>query len=143
MKGILALMSAGLIFSAPAFGEGLEQKAKAKKEILKEARQQRQVGGTVLRHKTVRFKDKKGNMAKQIKNIVVLIKTDKGGENLVVDLGDAENVPEIKNNRTKIQAKGRMVKIGSKEFFVAHSAVFDGRPRNLSRKKQAQMARDN
>lgn len=145
-KLIFASLAAAAMTN-PAFAAGEEaQKQKAqqqeanqpkpqKMEEAKQAFKSRQVEGVVIQHKTVSVyqsekqkqqaqrateKDKaQKQQAQTAKNVVVLLKTAKGNERLIVDLGSAQELPEIKNNETKVQAEGRLVKLGQKEFFVA------------------------
>ncbi|MBC77583.1 MAG: hypothetical protein CME64_16380 [Halobacteriovoraceae bacterium] len=122
----------------------VQQQQDVKKDTLKKAREMRQVQGTILKHKTVRIapKGQETKKEKHSESLVVLIKPNKGNDRLVVDLGQPANLPEITDGKTKIQAKGRLVKLDKKEFFVAKEAKFDGNAVTLNRTspKQAQEA---
>lgn len=158
IKALLISLFALFAFGANAGGEMKErheqqpQEQKQKQEAFK----QRQVEGTILKHKTVRIyesrqqqqemtkKTKEQKQAEETdkgrKNMVVLLQTSKGNERLIVDLGSVESVPEIKDGKTKLQAEGRLVKIGQKELFVANKAKIGDKTITLHREHQQKKA---
>lgn len=134
------------LLTAPAFAAGTgkqkQQEETSKQKAMDKERKQRQVEGTILQHKTVRVAPKgqadKGKATAE--NLVVQIKTSKGNERLVVDLGSMKAAPEIKDGQTRLRAQGRMVKIGKQEFMVARKAQINGQEFSIQRPmmKQAQ-----
>lgn len=121
-----------------------EQATSASKSQKQNSQKTRKVTGVILKHKVVNIfptqqaekeaqsgkKDQEGSKA-----LVTMIKTDKGNERLMVDLGPVDQVPAIKDGETKIQAEGRLVQIGERQLFVASKAKLDEKMLSISRQK--------
>lgn len=116
----MVLLSLGLGSSALAGYLSAEERSSLYKS--------REVQGRVVNAKEVKFKgtDKK--------NLVVLMRTSKGHEELIVDLGDFERIKGIKKGKTKIKVEGRMVKVGEKEFLLARRIEYGDRLIKVNRK---------
>lgn len=69
--------------------------------------------GKILKVKEVLFKDSSQ------KNIVVLMKTPRGHQEMIVDLGDSERIKEQAQTGTKLKVEGIIIKIENKEFLLA------------------------
>lgn len=69
--------------------------------------------GKILKVKEVQFKDSSH------KNIVVLMKTAWGHQEMIVDLGDSERIKEQAQTGTKLKVEGFIVRIEKKEFLLA------------------------
>lgn len=107
------------------------QRARKMSAQEKLAKKSREVSGTILKSKKV---DLPGKVAE---NLVVLIKTDKGQSELMVDLGDAQKFTAdlVRANR-KISAEGRLVRLGEHDLLVARKVRVDGRLIQIDRSAQ-------
>ena len=81
------------------------------------------VSGTVVSKKTVRLPGEK----QKNQNMVVMIKTKKGNDRLIVDLGNARNLNNMKIGKdTNLEVQGRMAKVGRHEILVAKQLKVNG-----------------
>jgi hypothetical protein len=121
-------------------GQRPEQRAaKSSKENTKK------VSGTILHHKQVNVfankqqQDRAVNDKKETgtKTVISMIKTEKGNERLVVDLGPMDQLPKIKDGESKMLAEGKLVRVGNKELFVAHKVKIDDKPITIKREKKS------
>lgn len=95
------------------------------------AKKSREVSGTVINTKNVRLP------SEGQENLVVMIKTAKANDRLVVDLGNAKALEKANiNEQTKIEAEGRMVRLGSREFLVARNLKVNGKDVEIDRSGQ-------
>lgn len=108
-----------------------EQKEEAKQSAKASMEKNRKVTGTIIDHKVVNIYETKQQMQEAQdgkkneptrKVLVTMIKTDKGNERLLVDLGEMDKIPEIKNGETKLKAQGRLLQVGNRQLFVASKA---------------------
>lgn len=141
MKHFLSAIALSLVL-APASvvvaGEKQEEQAKSSQVSQKDLKQ---VEGTIIQHKFVNvFTDKK-EMDKAQKSgkaeekmLVVLLKTDKGNDRLVVDLGKMDKLPDIKDGESKLQVEGKLINVGKKDLFVAKRAKLNGNKIDIQRK---------
>lgn len=141
----LPLMALSLFVAAPATA-GMDKKTDqgsgaTSSNASKESQNMKQVQGTILQHKFVNIFDSKKAKDDAVKNgktsdqktLVILMKTDKGSERLIVDLGPMKDAPKIKDGETKLQVEGQMIEVGSKDLFVAKKAKIDGTQLNINR----------
>lgn len=137
---ILSIFSVSVSF---ARGDKEEQQEKQKDQQAA-MEKDRKVTGTILDHKVVDVygtrqdaqeaqEGKKKEPAN--KALVTMIKTDKGNERLMVDLGPIDKVPEIKNGETQLKAEGRLVKVGQRQLFIASKAQVGEKMIKIQRKK--------
>lgn len=145
-KVCMGLVGASLLFGQVAFAGDDKQKEEANKQEQAASQSQdlKQVEGTVIQHKFVNvFKDKKQMEEAQKtgsadsaskKMLVVMLKTDKGNDRLLVDLGEMKDAPKIKNGETKLQVEGKLIDVGTEKLFVAKRAKLDGSKIDIQRK---------
>lgn len=134
-KVVLMNTLGAILLSAPAFAAGDQKQEESmngqKQEQQANKEKMRQVSGTVLKHKTVNvfenkkqeeqaMKGEKSAVDKSKKTLVLLIKTEKGNERLPIDVGQVENIPDIQDGKTQIQAQGKVVQMGDKKIFLAN-----------------------
>lgn len=140
----LGVFSFALIASNPVMAD-VHNKDQKKDEVKKESSAAlKQVEGTIVQHKLVNVfpdkskaseADKTGKADKAEKQLlVVLLKTDKGNDRLIVDLGAVKDVPKIKDGESKLQVEGQLVEVGAKELFVAKRANLNGNDLEIKRK---------
>ncbi|MCO4755584.1 MAG: hypothetical protein KC478_13975 [Bacteriovoracaceae bacterium] len=89
----------------------------------------RRVEGKILNVKKVSFKNTNKD------NIVILIKTKIGHEELVVDLGDADRLNRIVDSGSNVIVEGIMVKIDSKVFLLAQKVILKNQLLKVNRTK--------
>lgn len=141
MKHFFSAIALSLVL-APASvvvaGDKQEEQAKSAQASQKDLKQ---VEGTIVQHKFVNvFKDKKEMEQAQKsgksenKMLVVLLKTDKGNDRLVVDLGQMDKLPDIKDGESKLQVEGKLINVGKKDLFVAKRAKLNGNKIDIQRK---------
>jgi hypothetical protein len=143
-KLFLSMAGATLLFGSVSYAGDEKQKEESKQEQTAQANDFKQVEGTVIKHKFVNvFKDKKqveeaqksGDTSKNEKQmLVVMLKTDKGNDRLVVDLGEMKEIPKIEDGKTKLQVEGKLIDIGNEKLFVARRAKLDGNKLEVQRK---------
>ena len=97
----------GVALASPAKIKKIERSLK----ILK-------VKGRILNAKEVQFQ------GSDKKHLVVLLKTKKGHQELIVDLGDLKKMQGIEKGKTKIKVEGSMVRVGEKEFMLAREIQY-------------------
>lgn len=144
-KLILGLGLAMTIISGPvALAEGDKQEEQVKTSSDKASEKTRKFTGVILEHKIVNVLDSKQSEEKaqkgekvnpMNKTLVTLVKTDKGSERLVVDLGTVDKVPDIKNGETKLNAEGKLIQIGQRQLFVASKAKVGDKMIEIKRQK--------
>ena len=142
MKHLLSAIALSLVLApASVVVAGEKQEEQQKKSAQASQKDLKQVEGTILEHKFVNvFKDKKemeqaqksGKAENQV--LVVLLKTDKGNDRLVVDLGQMKKVPDIKNGESKLQVEGKLINVGNKDLFLAKRAKLNGNMIDIQRK---------
>jgi hypothetical protein len=145
-KACMSLVGASLLFGQVAFAGDEKQKEEEKKQEQSASQSQdmKQVEGTVIQHKFVNvFKDKKQMEEAQKsgsadsaskKMLVVMLKTAKGNDRLLVDLGEMQEAPKIKDGETKLQVEGKLIDVGTQKLFVAKRAKLDGSKIDIQRK---------
>ncbi|MFP5387226.1 MAG: hypothetical protein ACLGHN_14205 [Bacteriovoracia bacterium] len=142
LKITLSLMTLSLMLTGISFAGDEKQEAQEKQKAAtsKEAMNLKQVEGTIVEHKMVNvFKDEKakqqaekqGKAEEQV--MVVLLKTEKGNDRLVVDLGQVKDLPEIKDGESKLQVEGKLISVGTKQLFVAKRAKLNGKMIEIKR----------
>jgi len=89
----------------------------------------RRVEGKILNVKKVSFKNSNKD------NIVILIKTKKGHEELVVDLGDADRLNRVVDSGSNVIVEGVMVKIDKKVFLLAQKVILKNQHLKVNRTK--------
>lgn len=146
-KYILSLGLVTAIVSGPAAIAGdkkQEQQAKENTDKSSSTEKSKKFTGTILEHKVVNvFESKQAEQQAQEgkktepknKTLVTLVKTDKGHERLIVDLGTVDQVPEIKDGETKLKAEGRLIQIGQRQLFVATKAQVGDKTITIKRQK--------
>lgn len=140
-KQTMILMTLSLLLINSAFaGHNKQHEQQQKAAASKVEKNLKQVEGTIIEHKFVNvFKDdkakqqaeKQGKAEEQI--MVVLLKTQKGNDRLVVDLGQVKNLPEIKDGESKLEVEGKLITVGSKQLFVAKRAKLNGKMIDIKR----------
>ncbi|QDV69240.1 hypothetical protein Poly24_29550 [Rosistilla carotiformis] len=76
--------------------------------------------------------------AKEVKtpqgtNIVVVLKDSKKGENVIVDLGPADQIDKMPRLGQDLQAEGAPMTVGEKRFLIACKLTTDGKERSIDR----------
>jgi hypothetical protein len=144
-KVCMSLVGASLLFGQAAFAnEKQKEEEKKQEQAASPSQDLKQVEGTVIQHKFVNvFQDKKqmeeaqksgkaDNASKKM--LVVMLKTAKGSDRLLVDLGEMQEAPKIKNGETKLQVEGKLIDVGTEKLFVAKRAKLDGSKIDIQRK---------
>lgn len=115
-----------------------DKSAKAEKKMNpqeKMAKQSREVSGTVVAKKMVRLP------TENLQNMVVMIKTNKADERLLVDLGNAKALNDKKiDKQTNIQAEGRLAQVGQHRILVARNLKVEGEKVTIDRSQERQAA---
>ena len=136
-SGLLTLLAAGLV-STTGYGiggthvDGNNDKVgdKANMQTKRDlSRKMRQVKGKVVQVKDVKLRDNNKM------NKVVLLKTDKNNDRLVVDLGNTEKMKQVKKG-DEIAVKGNLVNLSNQKVLVASHVKMQDKTFETERKDQ-------
>jgi hypothetical protein len=136
-RALLGGALAGSLLASGITAEAKDKERKQRKENAEQTQQrltkQRQVSGTIIDTKTVEIR------GADSENMIALIKTKRGNQRLVVDLGPTAQLTDLDiDNGEQIAAQGVVVTMGDRNLLVANQVKAEGRTLEINRMSQLQ-----